>query len=205
MKYTCIPRFRTVNLRQFFWAPSILLIVLTSVAFISLHSESTVVVLWQKSIYSDHNRSMLVDDLPCTGCTPSDDTRHITWGEDIPNRPRSALDNHRTTYSDGRRSCPIIGTRHIGADGLESCRARTPTSSDSRWSKKITEIVLERRSDTKKLGFTVVGGRDAQRGPMGIYVRTLMEGGLAATDGRLAEGRYPFVGDRCVPNRCVVF
>lgn len=40
----------------------------------------------------------------------------------------------------------------------------------------------------KKLGFTVVGGSDSPREPIGIYVRTIKADGLAAEDGRLREG-----------------
>ena len=50
------------------------------------------------------------------------------------------------------------------------------------------DLTLDRRNSRNKLGFSVVGGRDTPRGPMGIYVRSIFAGGLAADDGRLQEG-----------------
>ena len=51
------------------------------------------------------------------------------------------------------------------------------------------EAVLDRGHDhkTRKLGFTVVGGRDSPRGPLGIYVKTIFPGGLA-DENKLREG-----------------
>jgi len=50
------------------------------------------------------------------------------------------------------------------------------------------EAVLDRgHNGARKLGFTVVGGQDSPRGPMGIYVKTILAGGLA-NESQLQEG-----------------
>jgi len=64
------------------------------------------------------------------------------------------------------------------------------------------QLTLDRRSGAPggrplKLGFTVVGGLDAARGPMGIYVKTVDPGGLAAIDQRLRPGQTATDVDCC--------
>ena len=61
------------------------------------------------------------------------------------------------------------------------------------------EVDIIKGSDGKKLGFSVVGGKDSERGPMGIFVKTLFPGGLAIEDGKLREGRKWFNNYNCSP------
>lgn len=58
---------------------------------------------------------------------------------------------------------------------------------------RVTTVTFRKGPGLKSLGFSIVGGKDSPKGPMGIYVKTIFKQGQAAEEGTLKEGNREFV------------
>lgn len=65
-------------------------------------------------------------------------------------------------------------------------------------------FVLEKGPGKKGLGFTIVGGKDSPKGAMGIFIKSVLEYGQAAEDGRLKPGKHPILNRKQCRN-CTLY
>ena len=97
----------------------------------------------------------------------------------------SPISKRLTSVSD--KGTPLQQSHQVVRTITDWGRLSTSNISSPPPEPEIKTVVLI-KTQGKSLGFTVCGGIESRRGDLGIYIKTVTPGGLAAQDGRMREG-----------------